>query len=193
MPVRKTRGGDGGAQTPNRADVRSAAQAGCRKQQTAGDALAVTGGPCANELLARGEDCRGSVFTFPLPALCVSKWVPGSKKHARMLLGVFPVSGRELCERRLPIRAAHVWSKALHVCTFPFKKGPQSLNSTATCSGYSSLLSQTRTQGNEKNAQEGIRAGTTTTENRGAGGPGGAGRKENRASVRNYESLFCFT
>ena len=96
----------------------------------------------------------------------------------------------------LTIRAARVWPKqdTFHLCFF-LQKGPQSLNSTFTWNGYSSMLSQVKTRGNEKSVQEGIRAGITTTgtDARYRQGQRGTGRKENRASMRNYESLFCFT
>lgn len=125
------------------------------------------------------------------PSLFLPYASQSRSRAARNMPGCCWGSSRGLAEG-LPSRAARVWSKALHVRTFPFKKGPPSLNSTATRSGYSSLLSQTRTRGNERNAQEGIPAGTTAAENRGAG-PAGAGSKGSSASLRNYESLFRFT
>ena len=137
------------------------------------------GGPCANELLAGERAVRDLCFRLPPSCFLHFKVGPRQQETHPDASGGLPSVWQRALPGGLPIGAAQVWSKTQHVCTFPFKKGPQSLNSTLTCSGYSSLLSQTRAQGNELSAQEGIRAGTTITENRGAGRGRRAGRREN--------------
>lgn len=164
------------------------------------------GGPCANEPLAGERTVRDLCFRLPPSCFLHFKVGPRQQETCPDASGGLPGVWQRALRGGLPIRAAHVWSKAQDVFTFPFKKGLQSLNSTLTCSGYSSLSSQTRTQGNEQSAQEGIRAGTTTTENRGAGrgpegragertwrrgeGAGGAGGRENGASVAVMSHCF---
>lgn len=89
-----------------------------------GDTLAPTrDGPV---LMSRwlGRGLSGiSAFAFPLPAFCISKLVPGSKKHARMPLGVFLVSGRGLCEGGCQSGLPMFGQKHKTFLLFPSKKG----------------------------------------------------------------------
>lgn len=151
------------------------------------------GGPCANELLAGERTVRDLCFRLPPSCFLHFKVGPRQQETRPDASGGLPSVWQRALPGGLPIRAAQVWSKTQHACTFPFKKGPQSLNSTLTCSGYSSLLSQTRTQGNGQSAQEGICAGTTAVENRGAGAGPEGGQERKRSICRSYTSLFCFT
>lgn len=64
-----------------------------------------------------------SAFAFPLPAFCISKSVPGSKKHTRMPLGVFPVSGRGLCQGGCQSGLPKFGQKHNTFVLFPSKKG----------------------------------------------------------------------
>lgn len=121
-----------------------------------GCAVLTRGAPCVNELLARVRIV--SDFCFLLHSSSFPHFQSRSLAARNMpyasgsLLGAW----QRALHTGLTIRAARVWPKqdTFRLCFF-LQKGPQSLKSTFTWNGYSSMLSQVKTGGKWKECTAG--------------------------------------
>lgn len=116
-----------------------------------GCAVLTRGAPCVNELLAWVRIVSDFCFLLHSSSFLHFQSRSLAARNMPYASGSLLDAWQRALHTGLTIRAARVWPKqdTFRLCFF-LQKGPQSLNSTFTWNGYSSMLSQVKTGGKWK-------------------------------------------